>query len=39
MEKQDMDMLNLRRDAEAGVIEGWLTQCFGILEERKNVVG
>lgn len=39
MEKQDMDMLNLRGDAEAGVIEGWMTQCCGSLEERKSVVG
>ena len=39
VEKQDMNMLNLRGDAEASVIEGWMTQCYGSLEERKSVVG
>ena len=34
-----MDMLNLRGDAEARVIEGWMTQCCGSLEEMKSVVG
>lgn len=34
-----MDMLNLRGDAEARVIEGQMTQCCGSLEEMKSVVG
>lgn len=39
MEEQDMDKLNLRGDTEPDVIEGWMTQCGGSSEERKNVVG
>lgn len=36
MEKQDMDMLNLRRDAEAGVIEGGWLNALGFGKKERG---